>query len=43
LRLATKPIFTGSAAFKNTIGIVVVADFAANAEVGLPTAAMSDT
>src|SRR5262249_5724583 len=43
LKLATKPICTGSAAFEKTIGIVAVADFAANAEAGLPTAAMSDT
>jgi hypothetical protein len=34
LKFATKPIATGSAAFMKTIGIVVVADFAANAERG---------
>jgi hypothetical protein len=43
LKLATKPIATGSAAFMKTIGIVVVADFAAKAETGLPPATMTVT
>ena len=43
LKLATRPIATGSAALMKTIGIVVVADFAANAEAGLPPAAITDT
>jgi hypothetical protein len=43
LRLATKPIFTGSAALLKTIGIDVVTDFAANATAGLPAAKISDT
>jgi len=43
LKLATKPIATGSEAFMKTIGIVTVADFAAKAEAGLPPAAMTET
>jgi len=39
--VATKPIRTGSDAFAKTMGIVEVADFAANAETGLPPAAMT--
>jgi hypothetical protein len=43
LRLETKAICTGSDAVSKTIGIEVLADFAANAEAGLPHAAMTDT
>jgi hypothetical protein len=43
LRLATNPSCTGSAAFIKTIGIEVVASFAAKAEAGLPPAAITDT
>jgi hypothetical protein len=43
LRLATKPIFTGSDELLKIIGIDVVTDFAANAAAGLPAAKMSDT
>ena len=38
LKLAKRPIATGSAAFMKTVGIVVVGDFAAKADAGLPPA-----
>jgi hypothetical protein len=43
LKLATKPIATGSAAFMKTIGIFEVADFATKAETGLPAATITET
>src|ERR1051325_2902903 len=43
LRLATSPALTGSSAETKTIGIVDVADFAANADVGPPDVAMTAT
>jgi hypothetical protein len=41
LRLATRPIFTGSVPAVNTIGIVVVAALAASAEAVPPVAAIT--
>jgi hypothetical protein len=42
-RLATRPSLTGSSATPNTIGIAVVADFAASAAGLLPGVAMTAT
>src|SRR5215472_9876947 len=43
LKLATMPILTGSSPHKKTIGIVVVAIFAARAELMPPVAAITST
>ncbi len=43
LRLATRPILTGSVPTLNTIGIVVVAALAATAEVSPPAVTITAT
>ena len=43
LRLATRPILTGSLLLSKTIGIVVVAALAASAETSPPVAAITAT